>query len=144
MENDSEYIAYEILDNNPLNDNSIESLYTNAQSWIENSQNKQTYPKLKPLESQYDNIQIWFEPNFEARLENICQIVDKNKGESFSKESISGFKSKKFKSSNISSNNGRNSESDKSSESFPYDNSNAKLKNQTPKKVEVLEVDHLF
>ena len=40
MENDSEYIAYEILDNNPLNDNSIESLYSQAELWIDESQAK--------------------------------------------------------------------------------------------------------
>lgn len=35
MENDSEYIAYEILDNNPINEKSLEFFYSAAEVWIE-------------------------------------------------------------------------------------------------------------
>ena len=35
MENDSDYIAYEILDNNPINEQSLEFLYSAAEVWIE-------------------------------------------------------------------------------------------------------------
>ena len=35
MENDSDYIAYEILDNNPMNEQSQEFLYSAAEVWIE-------------------------------------------------------------------------------------------------------------
>ena len=94
---------------------------------------------------------MWFEPNFEARLENICKVIDKNKGEVAPRES---FVAKKFKSSNISSNKSRfssgprdNSEknSDKSIDrSFPFGSSSTKVNDQTPKKVQVLEVDNIF
>ena len=46
MENDSEYIAYEILDNNAMNDDSIEAMYSKAELWIDTAQAKMDYPKL--------------------------------------------------------------------------------------------------
>ena len=38
---DPEYIAYDLLNNDPLDDNSVESLTTAVEIWLDNSRVKQ-------------------------------------------------------------------------------------------------------
>ena len=42
----SEYIAYDLLDNSPLNENSVESIYSNAENWLDQSTEKRKFKTL--------------------------------------------------------------------------------------------------
>lgn len=73
IEMDPEYIAYDILDSNPnkLTSETVESLYQKIEEWIEESKVILQYDKLKEQENEYDKVYIYFDNNFEERLNNI-------------------------------------------------------------------------
>ena len=77
---DPEYIAYDILDSNPdnLTSDTVESLYQKIEEWIEESKVILQYDKLKGQEVEYDKVYVYFDNNFEERLTNITQVVDKD------------------------------------------------------------------
>ena len=74
MENDSDYIAYEILDNNPMNEQSVEFLYSAAEVWIEQVEKRLQYPALQSLDEKYQKIKVWFDPEFDKRIQNISSV----------------------------------------------------------------------
>lgn len=50
IEKNQDHIAYDILDSNVLNENSVESLYQRAEVWIEDVKEKKVFYRLQPLE----------------------------------------------------------------------------------------------
>ena len=70
-----EYIAYDLLDNDPLQDNTIESIYTITEGWLTEANEKQKCSALEPLERQYDRIIVKFDHDFKGRLDKIADIL---------------------------------------------------------------------
>ena len=61
-------ISYDLLDSSPDNSKSVESLYNQAEKWMEESAEHRQYPELAHLAEAYDKIIAWYEPNFEDRI----------------------------------------------------------------------------
>ena len=80
IEANPDYIAYDILDSNPdgLMTDTVESLYQKIEDWLQESKVVLAFDKIKDLEFEYDKVYIWFDHNFEQRLESLTQVVDKN------------------------------------------------------------------
>lgn len=74
IDKNPEYIAYDLLDNNPLNEKSVAHLSTQGEEWIENAIQLRKFEALNSLDKEYDKISVWFEPNFESKLKNIAQV----------------------------------------------------------------------
>ena len=70
-----DYIAYELLDCNPLNEDSVEALYSEAEQQIYAAIEKRKFEELGKLEKEYDEVLVWFEPDLKARLDNITRVV---------------------------------------------------------------------
>ena len=66
IEKNPQYIAYEPLNNDPLNDTSVEYLCSQSELWLDQVNKKVEFPNLDKLD--YNSIQISFEPDFESRL----------------------------------------------------------------------------
>lgn len=77
IEHDSEYIAFDILDSNVENELSVEGLYKQLEQSIEQMTDLFEYTELQPLEQEYDRIYVWFDKNYEERIKNITQVVDR-------------------------------------------------------------------
>lgn len=79
IEANPEYIAYDILDSNPdqLTSDTVESLYQKIEEWIEESKVILQFDKLRELEWEYDKVYVYFDNNFEDRLTNLTQVIDK-------------------------------------------------------------------
>jgi hypothetical protein len=60
------YIAYELLNNDPLNDESVEHLCSQSELWLDQVKRKIECPDIDALD--YGVIEISFEPDFESRL----------------------------------------------------------------------------
>jgi len=50
--------------------------------------------RLQDLEAEYEKVLVWFEPNMDRRLENICKVV--KEGEQVSFDRTSSNKGSKF------------------------------------------------
>lgn len=74
IERNPEHIAYELLDNNPLNENTVEALYSEAEEWIARSGEKRKFEQLAPLEQEYQKVKLWFKPDFETRLKDVYDV----------------------------------------------------------------------
>lgn len=74
IERNPEHIAYELLDNYPLNENTVEALYSEAEEWIARSVEKRKFEALAPLEQDYQRVKVWFKPDFESRLEDVYDV----------------------------------------------------------------------
>lgn len=73
------YIAYDILDSCPdsLTTDTIESLYQRIENWIDQIKVTLSFDALKKLDRDYDRIYVFFDKNFEERLDNLTQVVDR-------------------------------------------------------------------
>ena len=76
IEKNPNYIAYELLNNDPLNDESVEYLCSQSELWLDQAKKKIECPDLDMLD--YKTIHIWFEPDFESRLQNLFGVEDSN------------------------------------------------------------------
>ena len=70
-----EYISYDLLDTDPNNPNSVESIYSTAELWIQESLVKREYKVLQNLQNEYEKVLVWFEPDFKKRLEKISKVI---------------------------------------------------------------------
>jgi len=61
IDNNKEYIAFDILDCNLENEFSVESLYSQAENWIEQANQKFLHKGLEPLQSEYDKFHLDFD-----------------------------------------------------------------------------------
>lgn len=69
-----EYIAYELLDNDPLNEDSVAALSTEAEEWIETAIQKRKFETLQFMDKEYDKVSVWFEPNLLDKITNIAYV----------------------------------------------------------------------
>lgn len=62
----ADYVAFDFLDNDPLNDNSVESLTTQVEIWLEQSKAKQREleEKLLDVRDEFNCIMLRFKENF--------------------------------------------------------------------------------
>jgi hypothetical protein len=72
IERNPDFIAYNILDSNVNNVNSVEAMYQQIEHWIEDNRNVVQFKNLEGLEHEYDKIYLWFDKNFEQRIQNIA------------------------------------------------------------------------
>lgn len=107
IDRNPDYIAYDLLDNNPLNERSVAYLSTKGEEWIENAVQLRKYDSLNFLDKEYNNISVWFEPNFESKLKNIAKVSSKYSREN-SDETIVKPSPQKQSSSHINSSEHRN------------------------------------
>ena len=70
------YIAFNILDQNEQNEQSVESLYQKAEVWINESDEMRNHSSLDSLKFDYDKIQIEFDTSFTSRLTNLARLID--------------------------------------------------------------------
>lgn len=77
IENDADYISYDILDSDVTNPNSVEALYQQIEKYIADNIQVVKFESLEKLENQYDTIYTWFDKSFEDRIQNIVQVIDK-------------------------------------------------------------------
>ena len=71
IERNSEYVAFDILDSNVDNANSVEAIYQQIEKWIDDNKQIVKFKILESLENDYDKIYCWFDKNFESRIQNI-------------------------------------------------------------------------
>lgn len=77
IERNADYVAFDILDSNLENNNSVEAMYQQIEKWIEDNRQAIKFRNLVHLEQEYDKIYVWFDKNFEQRIQNVTQVVDK-------------------------------------------------------------------
>lgn len=71
IENDVDYISYDILDSDVSNPNSVEALYQQIEKYIAENIEVVKFETLEKLECEYDTIYTWFDKSFEDRIQNI-------------------------------------------------------------------------
>ena len=76
IEQNPNYIAYDILDSNPENEFAVEKLYQQIEQWIDESKRVIQFGNLVSQESEYEKIYCWFDKDFENRVLNLTQVVD--------------------------------------------------------------------
>lgn len=77
IERNADYVSFDILDSDVNNPSSVEALYQQIEKFIEDNIQVVKFESLVQLENEYDKIYAWFGKNFEQKLENIVQIIDK-------------------------------------------------------------------
>lgn len=71
IENDADYISYDILESDVTNPNSVEALYQQIEKFIAENIEVVKFQELEKLENEYDTIYTWFDKNFDDRVQNI-------------------------------------------------------------------------
>jgi hypothetical protein len=92
---DPEYIAFEILDNNSINDKSVFCLFSQGQLWVDDTEIKREYKNLQPLQSMYEKFKVVMDDNFEKRIDCLGKVTDEATFEFKAFESKGKFQSSK-------------------------------------------------
>lgn len=74
IDQNSKYIAFELLDNDPLNDLSVEGLCSQSEIWHDVAQKVLECQDLDTIVPYYTKIDIQFDEDFGKRLENLFFI----------------------------------------------------------------------